>query len=79
MTKIELPYVNVQRDREGRECYRYFRRGGRRWPLPGYPMSPEFMSEYHRLVAATGPAAPRQWGGAARFGRRPCHGLHRFA
>jgi hypothetical protein len=58
MTKIELPYVNVQRDREGRECYRYFRRGGRRWRLSGYPMSPEFMTEYHRLVAATGPARP---------------------
>jgi integrase len=38
--------------------YWYFRRGGRRWSLPGDPMSPEFMAEYRRLVAATGPARP---------------------
>src|SRR5262245_61748838 len=58
MTQVELQYVKPERGRDGRVRYWYFRRNGRRWRLPGEPMSPEFMAEYHRLVAATGPARP---------------------
>jgi hypothetical protein len=58
MTQVELRYVKPERDRDGRVRYWYFRRNGRRWRLPGEPMSPEFMAEYHRLLAATGPARP---------------------
>jgi integrase len=55
MTKVELPYVKPERAPDGRLKYWYFRRGGRRWRLPGEPLSPAFMAEYHRLLAATGP------------------------
>ena len=57
MTEFDLPYVNVQKGRDGR-LYYYLRRGGRRWPLPGEPLSAEFMTEYRRLVAATEPTLP---------------------
>jgi integrase len=40
--------------------YYYFRRGGRRWRLPGAALSPEFMAEYHLLVAATEPMREAQ-------------------
>jgi integrase len=55
MTRVELPYVNAQRDRDGRPKYWYFRRNGRRWRLPGEPFSAAFMAEYQRLLAVTGP------------------------
>ena len=58
MADIELRFVDVQRGRDGRIRYWYFRRNGRRWRLPGTPGSEEFMREYHRLLAATAPAAP---------------------
>ena len=57
MTEFELPYVNKQRGRDGRIRY-YFRRDGRRWRLPGEPLSEEFMAEYWRLRAATEPRSP---------------------
>src|SRR5262245_2851055 len=53
MTEFDLPYVNAQRGRDGRVLYFYFRRNGRRWRLPGPPLSEEFMAEYRRLRAAT--------------------------
>lgn len=55
MVKIDLPYVNAQRDRAGRIAYHYFRRGGRRWRLPPLSDAPsdEFMAEYRRLLAET--------------------------
>ena len=56
-TQVEPPYVNAQRARDGRVRYWYFWRVGRRWRLQGEPMSPEFMAEYHRLLAATKPVA----------------------
>jgi hypothetical protein len=56
MTQIELQYVDAQCGRDGLVRYWYFRRGGRRWRLPGEPGSPEFMAEYHRLLAVTGTA-----------------------
>jgi hypothetical protein len=50
MTKFKLRFVDVQRGRDGRARYYYFRRGGRRWLLRGEPLSAEFMAEYHRLL-----------------------------
>ncbi len=57
MASIDLPFLDVGRDRHGRVKYIYFRRNGRRWDLPGQPGSEEWMAEYRRLVAET---APRQ-------------------
>ena len=62
MTEFELPFVDAQKGRNGRVRYWYFRRSGRRWRLPGEPLSHAFMEEYRRLCAATVPApleAPR--------------------
>jgi integrase len=53
MTKFELPFVDAQRGRDGAVKYWYFRRSGRRWRLPGTPLSVEFMEAYQRLVAET--------------------------
>jgi len=53
MASIKLPYVDAQRARDGRIHYWYFRRGGRRWRLPGEPLSEEFVAEYRQLLAAT--------------------------
>ena len=53
MVSVELPYVRPERDRQGRVTYWYFRRHGRRWRLPGVPLSKEFMAEYQRLLAET--------------------------
>jgi integrase len=58
MTKFKLRFVDVQRGRNGRVEFYYFRRARIRWPLPGQPLSEEFMGEYRRLLAATEPAAP---------------------
>jgi hypothetical protein len=55
MTQVDLRYVKPERDRQGRIAFWYFRRHGRRWRLPGEPLSEEFMSEYYRLRAATDP------------------------
>ena len=57
MVNFELRYVDAQRDRQGSVQYYYFRRAGRRWRLPGLPLSEEFMEEYRRLVASTEPGA----------------------
>jgi integrase len=54
VAKLDLDYVDVQKDRCGRIAYYYFRRRGRRWKLPGEPFSEEFMAEYRRLLEATG-------------------------
>ena len=53
VASIELPYVKPERDRQGRVKYWYFRRGGRRWRLPGEPESKEWLAEYYRLKSAT--------------------------
>lgn len=45
MTRIRLAYVHAFVDRHGRSRY-YFRRHGRRIPLPGAPGSTEFMAAY---------------------------------
>ena len=66
MGTIDLDFIDVQRGRDGRVRYHYFRRNGRRWRLPGSPGSPEFLAEYHRLVTATDSAKP-----APQQGYRP--------
>ena len=58
MARVELRFVKPERDRHGRIRYWYFRRNGRRWPLPGEPWSDEFMAEYQRLLVETEPAKP---------------------
>ena len=50
MTKIHLPYVHIFKDRHGK-TRRYYRRSGRRVPLPGYPGSEEFMDAYQAAAA----------------------------
>lgn len=52
MTKVDLPFVEVQRGRDGVVRY-YFRHRGRRWRLPGAPLSEEFTAAYRRLLAET--------------------------
>lgn len=47
---IKLKYVHVFNDRTGRVRY-YFRRHGKRTPLPGLPGSREFMDTYAQLLA----------------------------
>jgi len=53
MVNLEFPFLDVRRDRHGRDRYYHFRRNGRLWRLPGEPSSPEFTAEYHRLKALT--------------------------
>ena len=47
---IRLKYVHAFRDRAGRMRY-YFRRHGKRSPLPGLPGSGEFMDAYSTLLS----------------------------
>jgi integrase len=68
MTKFKLRFVDVERNRDGQVGYYYFRRGGRRWRLPGQPLSEEFMAEYRRLLAATGIVRPRREAPPGSFG-----------
>lgn len=62
VAKVDLKFVDVQRDRSGRVAFHYFRRNGRRWRLPGSPGDEAFMQEYGRLLHAT---APRKTPGPA--------------
>jgi integrase len=57
MIKVNLRFVEEQKGRDGRVAYWYFRRGGRRWRLPGEPLSAEFLAEYRQLLATTEPVA----------------------
>jgi hypothetical protein len=59
MGRGELPYVKTERDRHGLVRYRYFRRHGCRYPLPGEPYSTAFMAEYQRLKTLTDPPPDR--------------------
>lgn len=54
MTRIRLPYIHEFRDRHG-TVRRYFRRHGRRLPLPGVPGSSEFMAAYQAALADEAP------------------------
>jgi hypothetical protein len=51
MTRIKLKFVHVFRDRHGRVRH-YFRRSGKRTPLPGLPGSAEFMAAYEMALAS---------------------------
>jgi enterobacteria phage integrase len=68
---IRLKYVHAFRDRAGRMRY-YFRRNGKRTPLPGLPGCSEFMAAYARLVSERPknvkqrrPAAPKTFAALA--------------
>ena len=50
MTRIKLPYIHEFTARHG-EVRRYFRRFGKRIPLPGLPGSEEFMAAYQNAMA----------------------------
>ena len=50
MTRIKLPFIHAFRDRHGRTRH-YFRRGGKRVPLPGLPGSDEFMAAYQAALS----------------------------
>jgi integrase len=50
MTRIKLPFVHAFVDRH-LHVRHYFRRFGRRIPLPGLPGSEEFMAAYHAAMA----------------------------
>jgi integrase len=50
-TLVALPYVQPIRNRHGK-LYYYFRREGRRIPLPGKPGSPAFMMAYNAALAS---------------------------
>lgn len=56
MTRLPLPYIH--RFTTGGHTYVYFHRDSKRWRLPGAPSSPEFVAEYNRLLAITGPEKP---------------------
>lgn len=51
MTTLRLAYVQAFRDRHGTQRY-YYRREGRRFPLPGRPGEREFMAAYELASAA---------------------------
>ena len=50
MASIKLPFIDVQRARDGHVRFWYFRRNGCRWRLPGDPLSEAFAAEYQRLL-----------------------------
>ena len=67
----KLPFVNVQRGRDGVVRFWYFRRNGRRWRLPGNPyVNADARAEHARLERETDTqAAP-----ADSTGQRYAHG-----
>jgi integrase len=69
MASVELPdFVEVGKDWYGKPKYYYFRRNGRRWRLPGLPLSEEFRAEYDRLLVETALVARA---GDGAIGERP--------
>jgi integrase len=50
VTKLPLQYVHEYRDRHGK-LRRYFRRQGKKTPLPGLPGSVEFMTAYQTALS----------------------------
>lgn len=57
MTSIKWPYVEVQRGRDGKPRYWYFRRNGCRWRLPDDPLSEAFAADYQQRLKQTAPGA----------------------
>lgn len=58
MATIRLKYVDKITDRYGRDHY-YFRHLGRRIPLPGVPLSGEFMAAYGAALDELAPTSTR--------------------
>ena len=54
MTNLRLRFVHAFVDRHGKARY-YFRRHGRRTPLPGFPGSAEFNRAYEQALAGRAP------------------------
>jgi integrase len=67
MAKIKLQYVHEYVDRHGKPR-RYFRKDGKRWPLPGAPGSDVFMAAYQACLAGGDPSPP-DGGGAGGGGK----------
>lgn len=59
MAKVELAYVLGYKDRHGKQRY-YYRRIGRRIPLPGRPGEAAFMAAYEAAAAQFTTDAPAQ-------------------
>lgn len=59
MAKVELAYVLGYKDRHGKQRY-YYRRNGRRYPLPGRPGEVEFMRAYEAAAAEYVTSEPLQ-------------------
>ncbi len=73
MTNLRLAYIQAYRDRHGRQRY-YYRRKGRRYPLPGRPGEAEFMSAYE--AAAAEYQEPKSAGRAAIAGTIEALAVH---
>jgi integrase len=68
MATIRLKYVNAYVDRTG-ELRRYFRKDGKRTPLPGVPGSEEFMAAYQACLSSKPVPTPVQHKLDGSFGR----------
>lgn len=65
---VELKYVDVRKDRNGKVKYYYFRRHKVRSTLPGEPGSPEFADAYQSLISASDPKRSPPVGDKRDFG-----------
>jgi hypothetical protein len=54
VTKVDLEYVNSFIDRHGHKRH-YFRKGGKRYPIPGAPGTAVFAEAYDKLLAEHAP------------------------
>lgn len=64
MTKIDLPYLMRQRDRQGRWAYYVRRKGQRKVRIRGTPGTPGFLAAYQAALGASPPKrapAARTW------------------
>jgi hypothetical protein len=52
MSRLPLKYVHAFRGRHSHRCH-YFRKSGRRVPLPGLVGSEEFMAAYQAALTTT--------------------------
>lgn len=57
LATVKIKYVNIYRDRHGKQRA-YYRRNGRRVALPGVPLSPEFMQAYEAEKAKDDATTP---------------------
>jgi hypothetical protein len=54
VAKVDLEYVNSFIDRHGHKRH-YFRKGGKRYPIPGAPGTAVFAEAYDKLLAEHAP------------------------